>query len=165
MTLESKIIIIDVDGCLTDNKVYFDSKGERIKGFHSRDIRAIRELIANGFEVIALTQSSWEGMAHWAKRTGASVQTHRDKWAWVSKNVVGPYIAVGDDTPDMETLLFAELAFCPKDADEAIQRLSKVRCLPVAGGMGVVAELVKIILNQSKIEAPVFPADRIEKYL
>lgn len=147
MTITAKTILIDIDGVLTDNKVYFDGAGERIKGFHSRDIRAIRELIANGFEVILLTQSSWNGAASFAKRTGATIETHRDKWAWVSKNIQGSYIAVGDDTPDMETLRFAEIAFCPADADSQVLNLQKVRVLPVNGGDGVVAELVKIILN------------------
>lgn len=142
-----KTILIDVDGVLTDNKVYFTDSGERSKGFNSKDIRAIRELIANGFEVIALTQSSWPGMVHWAKRTGARVESHRDKWAWVSKHVTDPYIAVGDDTPDYETLRFAELAFCPKDADDSLKSFSKIRVLPSKGGEGCIADIVKILIK------------------
>ena len=143
----AKTIILDIDGVLTDNKVHFDQHGERSKSFFSRDIRAVRELISHGYEVIALTQSSWPGMKHWAKRTGATVETHRDKWAWVSKNIHLPYIAVGDDTPDMETLKFAEKAFCPLDADSKVKAIPNIIILPVNGGEGVVAELVKVILN------------------
>lgn len=145
--MTASTILIDIDGTLTDGKVYFTQTGERIKGFHVKDIRAIRELIAHGFEVICLTQSSWPGMKAWCKRTGAIVQTHRDKWAWVSKNITGKYIAVGDDTPDMETLRFAEMAFCPLDADDKVKQVENIHVLPVKGGEGVVAELIKIIIN------------------
>jgi 3-deoxy-D-manno-octulosonate 8-phosphate phosphatase (KDO 8-P phosphatase) len=175
--MESKTIIIDVDGCLTDNKVYYTHKGERIKGFHSRDIRAIRELVAAGFEVILLTQSSWPGMEDYAKRTGAFVNIARDKWEWVSRNVQQPYIAVGDDVPDIDVLTFAAKAYCPLDADIAVKKLGNVNVLHSKGGEGVVADLVHILMiktickqydypseNISPVEIPLFHKDRINTH-
>lgn len=144
--MKAKTIILDCDGVLTDNIVHFTHQGERIKGFHSRDIRAIRELIAQGFEVIILTQSSWPGAEHFAERTGAVVEIHRDKADWVQRSVQGPYIAVGDDIPDIPILRGAEAAFAPHDADTSLRSVDGVVFLPVKGGQGVIAELVKQIL-------------------
>lgn len=141
----TRTIIIDVDGTLTDNRVYYDSKGERIKGFHSRDIRAIRELTAKGFEVILLTQSTWAGADHFAKRTGAMIAQSYDKYQWAKENTNGDYIAVGDDVGDVQLLDNADMKYCPADAEKIIKLLPGMIELDTKGGDGVIAELVKLI--------------------
>ncbi len=141
----TRTIIIDVDGTLTDNRVYYDSKGERIKGFHSRDIRAIRELTAKGFEVILLTHSTWPGSDHFAKRTGAIVLQSFDKFQWVKDNVIGDYFAIGDDIADLKLLANATVKYCPADAEKIIKQLPNMIELDTKGGDGVIAELVKLI--------------------
>lgn len=132
-----KTVIIDVDGVLTDGKVWYNSKGERSKGFHSRDIRAIRELVAHGFDVILYTQSTWPGMEDYAARTGATVVMNREK---IPLNT--PYIAIGDDTPDLDILHFAQRAFCPSDADPMVRSLQDITILETKGGEGCVAEML-----------------------
>lgn len=151
--MEAKTIIIDVDGCLTDNKVYYTHDNHRIKGFHSRDIRAIRELIAKGYNVILLTQSGWEGMNNYARRTGAEVVVARDKWEWVNSNMTGQFIALGDDVPDIDVLIAAKKAFCPLDADNAVKKLGNIQMLPCNGGEGVVAELVQVLFKKTTVKA------------
>lgn len=137
----NKTILIDCDGVLTDGKVYYDAKGNRIKGFHSRDIRAIRQLISHGFDVHIITQSSWPGMKDFIKRTGAEVTIDREK----KVDQFSDFIAVGDDTPDIEMLKKAKQAFCPSDADPEVKAIAGITLLGSKGGEGVVADLINIL--------------------
>lgn len=138
-------IIIDVDGVLTDGKVWYTSTGERSKGFHSRDIRAIREFVSRGYDVYLLTQSTWPGVDDFAQRTGATVVTAIDKLQWVQENNITGYIAVVDDVSDLMLLVNATRRYCPSDADYLIKELDGIQKLDTKGGEGVIAELVKLI--------------------
>ena len=136
-----KRIVVDVDGCLTDGKVYYTHDGKRIKGFHSRDIRALREFVSKGIEVVLLTQSSWPGMEEYADRTGAQVVVERNKDSWVANNRDVPYIAIGDDAPDIQLLSCAVEAYCPIDADPSVRAIDGIKGLPMRGGGGLLAGL------------------------
>ncbi len=139
MDMQAKLIIIDCDGILTDGRVWYTHAGERSKGFNSRDIRAIRELVANGFQVIICTQSTWPGVQNFANRTGAEVIIAQSK-----PIPTEPFIMIGDDVPDIELMKAAEIALCPVDADESVKPYCQV--LHTAGGEGVIAEVVRILL-------------------
>lgn len=145
----AKTIVCDCDGVLTNGKVYYDAKGGRTKGFHSRDIRAIRQLISHGFRFVILTQSSWPGIDDFAKRTGAEVIMDREK----KTDGLEPFIAIGDDTSDIEMLSKAVLAYCPVDADAEVIAMCRVKILMAKGGEAVIAELLReleIIRNLEK---------------
>lgn len=143
--LDCKEIIIDCDGVLTDGTVFYTHTGERFKGFHTRDIRAIRELIANGFGVTILTASSWPGLESFAERCGADVVVMRDKGQF--KSTI-PYMCVCDDIADIDLINGAWGCFAPADCDPALHDRNPVRILKAPGGKGVIAELVKIVLSQ-----------------
>lgn len=141
----AKTIIIDADGTLTDNKVYYTSSGERIKGFHSRDIRAIRELTARGFDVYILTQSTWPGIGEFASRTGATIAQAYIKQDWIKENGITDYIAIGDDVSDIIMLKEAVKCYCPSDADDVVKEIEGIRVLKTKGGDGVMSEMVRVI--------------------
>lgn len=134
----TKTVIIDVDGVLTDGKVWYNQTGERMKAFHSRDIRAIRELVSHGFSVVLYTQSTWPGLKDYAKRTGAEIVIRREKIPVPEK-----YIMVGDDTPDIELMKGSVKAYCPRDADREVFAYCEI--LDCYGGSGVIAELVRVL--------------------
>lgn len=137
-----RTVVIDVDGVLTDGKVWYDAKGNRTKAFHSRDIRAIRQLVSHGYRVILLTQSSWPGINDYIKRTGAEVIINREK---VPDPEWGKYIAIGDDTADLAVLRGATLAYCPADADLSVKAEGCVLSLYMKGGEGVISELLMVL--------------------
>jgi 3-deoxy-D-manno-octulosonate 8-phosphate phosphatase (KDO 8-P phosphatase) len=139
----AKTIVIDCDGVLTDGKQYIDHTGEKMfKAFHSRDVRAIRELISHGYEVVIVTADDWPGSKFFASKTGASIMILRDK----SKIPYENFIAVGDDAWDVPMLKKAEHAFAPCDADASVKNLLNVHTLYSKGGEGVIAELVNILV-------------------
>lgn len=134
-------IYIDCDGVLTDGTLTIDHRGEKLfKRFHTRDVRAIRELVALGHEVTLVTADDWEGLPHFATKVGADVKILRDKG-----NLPQPYIAVGDDAWDVPMLKRAKCAFCPLDADPSVLATEGVMVLNVKGGQGVVAGLVRML--------------------
>ncbi|MFW6172971.1 MAG: hypothetical protein ACOC5T_04440, partial [Elusimicrobiota bacterium] len=64
MTLDAKVklIVIDVDGTLTDGKYYVSSDGFVTKCFHTYDFMAIRIMSLLGVNVLFLTSSSGESI-------------------------------------------------------------------------------------------------------
>jgi 3-deoxy-D-manno-octulosonate 8-phosphate phosphatase (KDO 8-P phosphatase) len=135
-------IFIDIDGTLTDGKMYIDHRGEKMfKAFHARDVRAIRELIVNGYDVTLVTADDHESGKHFAHKVGADYECMRDK------GKLGPSeYAIGDDTWDVAMMEGSRLAFCPADADPVAKRAADI-ILNTNGGQGVIAEMIHHILN------------------
>lgn len=139
----SKVLLIDCDGVLTDGTLTIDHTGKKLfKTFHTRDVRAIRELVANGWQVVIVTADDWEGTHAFASKVGAECLAVRDK----SKVPFLDYAAVGDDAWDVGMLKKARYAFIPYDADPSVRVLGATK-LSRAGGRGCIAELVPILFN------------------
>lgn len=140
-----KKIYIDCDGVLTDGKLTIDHTGQKqFKQFHTRDVRAIRELIYNGYEVTIVSADDWPGLKHFADKVGAEVLFTRDK-----KEAIPPgeeCIAIGDDAWDVQFLSRAKVAFVPADADYSVTCLDNTTRLTTKGGQGVVAEVCRRLL-------------------
>lgn len=131
-------VYIDIDGVLTDGKMYIDHTGEKMfKAFHSRDVRAIRELIYNGFQVILVTADDHPSGKHFADKVGAEFIFERDK----SKLTTADY-AIGDDVWDVPMFRSCNRNFCPFDAVDAVKGITGMWVLPSKGGHGVIADFV-----------------------
>ncbi len=144
---EAKTILIDCDGVLTDGKIYMSGTGkEMFKAFHSRDVRALRELVAHGYDVVIITASSSCVTKSFAHKTGVHVHTMRDKSKVIEKYF--NFVAIGDDVWDLPMLEKAVKAFCPSDADQKILHHRSVQVLKTAGGAGVIAELARKLLEE-----------------
>ena len=143
-----KLLLLDVDGVLTDGKVYVTHKGERFKSFSARDNRAIAEFIANGWEVHLVTTSKWPGLTGFVDPGKVFIHSGMDKTKENILEITGgrPFIACGDDVFDLEMLNLAEIGFFPCDADHAVTCMPKLRLLHTKGGHGVVAELARTLL-------------------
>lgn len=143
-------VVIDVDGVLTNGNLTIDHNGEKLfKQFHSRDIRAIRELVYNGFEVYIVSADEWEGSKHFADKVGAIFLPMRDK-KLVLQTIQKPFIAIGDDCWDIPMLNDAEERYCPKDADWKVKQVKGIKILKTIGGGGVIAELIHHVLEPIK---------------
>lgn len=150
-----QFVIFDIDGVLTDGKVYYAESGEREKCFHCRDIPAIKRLTESGFTVIILTKSTWKGAMHFAKRIPKSaklVTGVEKKDQWVKENLNGAsFIAVCDDVDDIPMCELAKRVFFPSDSasnfiDWAMKNKEKAFQLQSKGGQGLV-ELIESILD------------------
>jgi 3-deoxy-D-manno-octulosonate 8-phosphate phosphatase (KDO 8-P phosphatase) len=137
-------ILIDFDGVLTDGKIYYTHNGEQFKGTNTRDVRAIRELISHGYDVIILTASSWSGSENFAKKTGSEVIVAKDK-KFFANQLKEKFIAVGDDVWDFGLIEKSERFFAPKDCDKLLKSNNKTEIINCNGGDGVIAELVWLL--------------------
>lgn len=136
------IFCIDVDGVLTDGKIWVTHKGEISKGFNSRDLAAIRELISNGHQVHIVTASSWPGAESYMNKSGAEFHILRNK-----EEIPFQYdVAVGDSAWDIPMLRKARFMFCPKDAQSEVRIMKDMNILQTKGGGGIMAELVEIFI-------------------
>ncbi|MFT3704647.1 MAG: hypothetical protein QM802_19940 [Agriterribacter sp.] len=149
-----KTIVIDCDGVLTNGKVRYTVEGTRSKEFHSRDIPAIKRLIAAGFTIWIVSKSSWYGLKHFVKRTGANyVLGVKDKAEWARRVLQGePFIAVCDDYDDLELCKMADSVLVPADASnlltDALSRNDwKMLCNNV-GGSGVVEAIERVLKSE-----------------
>lgn len=151
MSKQIKTMLIDCDGVLSDSKVHYTHDGQKNKSFHGRDIRAIKEIISHGIDVVIVTQSAWPGIKDYAYRTGAMVVITREKSILAVQHEVGAldsYCYIGDDSPDIDLMSDDRCvrAFCPADADPSVHQYCEV--LSTKGGEGVVAEVVRILSTQ-----------------
>jgi len=146
-----QVILIDLDGCLTDGKLTIDHKGEKMfKQFHTRDVRAIREIIFNAIEVYIVSADGWSGAQQFADKVGAVFFELRDKKQIVETLNGRPYWAIGDDAWDIEMLKNATRAFCPADADYSVFNMEpgcNLTILNRKGGSGCIAELAWLLFE------------------
>ena len=139
---KAMIFCVDVDGVLTDGKIWVTHKGEISKGFNSRDLAAIREMIANGHQIHIVTASSWPGAESYLNKSGAEFHILRNK-----EEIPFYYdVAIGDSAWDIPMLRKSKYMFCPVDAQSEVRFMKDMNILKTKGGGGVMAEIVEIFI-------------------
>lgn len=135
------VICCDIDGVLTDGKIWVNHQGEIIKSFNNKDIGAVKELLSMGYQVYFVTASSWPGSDLYLKRSGAELIVLRNK-----EEIPFHYdIAIGDSGWDIPMLNKARFVFCPSDASKEVKELDGMHILKCKGGQGVMLEMVQIL--------------------
>lgn len=137
-------LLIDFDGVLTNGKINLTHDGEAFREVHSRDLRAIREIIAKGIRVIIVTASSSPIIEQYAKKVKAELIVCREKGE-IDTSDFGIFGFICDDVWDLKLAEKAAKVWTPADAD---QSLSKFEKLQTKGGDGVIAELVTILCQK-----------------
>ncbi len=149
-----KLLILDVDGVLTDGKLFFDNQGNEYKSFHARDGHGIKLLRQTGVEVAVISGRKSASVALRMKNLGIEhvYQGHEHKVAAfneiIEKLAITPEQAahVGDDVLDLPVMIRAGLAIAVNDANFAVkQRADWVTTLP--GGQGAVREVCDFIMQ------------------
>ena len=149
-----RLLVLDVDGVLTDGRLYLSPEGEEFKVFHVRDGSGIVAVRQAGIEVAIVSGRSSPAVQRRADELGIRHvrQGVGDKGAALQEllGVLGLSAAqtacVGDDTPDLPMLRMAGLAVAVADAHPALD--SEVHWVtPSAGGLGAVREVCDLLLN------------------
>ena len=153
MTHLVRLLVLDVDGVLTDGRLWYGADGEVLKGFHVRDGLGIKSLLAIGIEVAIISGRDSPAVARRAAELGIRhvVQGCDDKGrafdALCSALRVEPaaVACIGDDTPDLPMLTRAGLAVAVADAHPDVRAVAnRVTTLP--GGHGAVREVCDWLL-------------------
>ena len=150
-----RLIILDVDGVLTDGRVYLDGRGEEIKVFHVRDGQGIRLWLDAGYEVGIITGRKSEALAYRAKELGIThvYQGSRDKLEDYRHllrvtNLMSEEVAmIGDDLPDLPILHHVGLPVAVGDAVSEVKEEAKY-ITEARGGCGAVREVIEMLLKK-----------------
>ncbi len=149
-----KLLILDVDGVLTDGKLFFDEQGKEYKAFNARDGLGIKLLQKAGIRVAVISGRSSKPVALRMEMLGIDLvylgqsdkgHAFRDI---IAKADCTPEQAahVGDDLIDLPVLNQVGLAIAVQDANEQILPYVDWQTrLP--GGQGAVREVCDYILN------------------
>jgi len=150
-----KLLILDVDGTMTDGKIIYSNSGDELKSFCSKDGLAIASWIRLGRKIAIITGRESNMVKKRAKELGIKFfyQNIRDKASKAEEilkelNITWESVAsIGDDINDYSMLKESKLSFAPANANEHIK--CKVNfCLTANGGNGAIREMIEYILKQ-----------------
>ncbi len=148
-----KLLLLDVDGVLTDGGIVMDDRGEETKRFDVRDGHGIRLLMRAGIQVGFITGRSSKVVNHRAKDLGIrmvyqKVYNKIEVYQKIKRKtgLKDHEIAyVGDDVVDLPILRRVGLAMTVRDCWGGLKRV--VDYIPVeGGGRGAVREIVELLL-------------------
>jgi 3-deoxy-D-manno-octulosonate 8-phosphate phosphatase (KDO 8-P phosphatase) len=154
-----RLVALDVDGVLTDGRLYYGPHGETLKAFDVRDGHGIKMLLANGIDVAILSARASEAVTARARDLGIErvLQGRGDKetgWrellaAAGTSSDESAYI--GDDLPDLPVLRSAGLAATVSDARDEVKAAAHW-ITPQPGGHGAVRAFAEFILRAKGID-------------
>lgn len=148
-----RLLVLDVDGVLTDGRLYYGPRGESLKVFHVRDGSGIKRVVDAGIVVAIISGRKSAAVARRARDLGIRhvTQGASDKLAALSRLAKARGVplehcaCVGDDTPDAPILAAAGVGIAVADAHpDALAVADLVTSRP--GGRGAVREVCDWLL-------------------
>lgn len=153
-----RALFFDVDGVLTDGRVYMDDQGREIKVFDTKDGHGIKTAIGAGLHVAWISGRTSKATDQRASELGVA-ECHQGvadkakvyvelcrRWGIVARETA----ALGDDEPDVPMLTAAGFSACPADAASPARKAAQV-VLKSAGGRGAVREFIEHILRYNRL--------------
>ena len=149
-----QLVILDVDGVLTDGRLYFSARGEALKVFHVRDGHGIKLLLAAGVAVAAFSGRRSAAVAARMRELGVPhvVQACSDKVAALRRLTrrlgLDPLncACLCDDTPDLPLMSAVGVAGAVADAHPVVLAAAHWTAR-AKGGCGAVRELCDAVLR------------------
>jgi 3-deoxy-D-manno-octulosonate 8-phosphate phosphatase (KDO 8-P phosphatase) len=149
-----RLLVLDVDGVLTDGRLYFDAHGEALKVFHVRDGAGMVQLLKNGIQIAIITGRSSPHVDTRMRELGVEIvhQGVQDKLAVLQSilsklNLATDQVAVvGDDAAEVPLFNVAKLAVAVADAHNSA-RSAAHHVTQANGGCGAVREVCDLILQ------------------
>lgn len=151
-----KLLILDVDGVMTDGSIILDNEGNEFKRFHVRDGHGIKMLGKAGIKTGIITGRRSKVVDIRAKELGITdVFQKVYKKSEVYNKILKKYnykdedvAFMGDDIVDVDLLKRAGLSAAPADADEEAKMHADI-VMKKDGGRGAVREFTDLILKSS----------------
>lgn len=149
-----KLLVMDVDGVLTDGRLYFSERGEELKVFHAHDGQGIADWHQAGFRSGIISGRSSEMVALRAAQLGIEfvIQGRKEKISALKEMMAAAKVPldeiafVGDDAPDAEVMPLVGLAVAVGDAHESA-KAAAFHVTHANGGCGAVREVIDLLLN------------------
>lgn len=149
-----RLLILDVDGVLTNGLIYYDEAGKEMRGFHIRDGLGIRMLQRSGVTVAIISGKSSPSIEHRMQELKIEhVYLGQDKkvpaYLEIKQklNLEDKQIAyMGDDLPDLPLLMRAGFAITVKGAPSLLHQYADY-VTKTKAGKGAVREVCELIMD------------------
>jgi 3-deoxy-D-manno-octulosonate 8-phosphate phosphatase (KDO 8-P phosphatase) len=153
-----KMLVMDVDGTLTDGKIYVGENGEVFKAFNVKD--GYRLINLDKFKIIPVIITGKKSKILSRRAVELKItevfQGIDDKLE-VLDEVINRYqisyenvAYIGDDLNDLECMKVCYLTACPVDAIEEVIEVVDYIC-SVNGGNGAVREFIDLIVKEQSL--------------
>ena len=153
-----KLIVLDVDGTMTDGGIYWDNHGVETKRFCVKDgcgivlaqSVGIDFMILTGRESACVTRRAQELNVRWlfqgVKKKAAHLQQFMEEHHLQPEQIA----YIGDDVNDLAAMQYAVMSACPSDASEDLLEYCDM-VLRQKGGEGAVREFIEWLLKQRNL--------------
>lgn len=156
-----KLVVLDIDGIITDGTVIVDMQGNEQKKINLKDIDAIYELHQEGYKIAAITGENTSIVDYFERRFPWDYfyRNNKNKRVTIEEIARAEQVSmqeicyVGDGKYDVEPLEAAGLGLCPADAIDRAKAAADI-ILQNSGGQGCLWELIKILKEQNDIAIP-----------
>ena len=155
-----KLILTDVDGVLTDGCMYYSSRGEELKKFHTRDGMAVELLLQKNIKTIIVTREKSKIVVSRAKKIKIfkvysgikQKETILNQICTRFKVTPDEIVFIGDDENDEKIMKLVGLSVAPSDAINTIKNIANITT-NAGGGKGVLREAADMILLSQSIKS------------
>ncbi|WP_394866656.1 KdsC family phosphatase [Paraclostridium bifermentans] len=153
-----KLIVLDVDGTLTDGSIQIDNLGNEIKSFNVKDGMGIAQAIKHGVGCAIITGRNSKIVEKRSKELGIEhvyqgIYNKKNQLELILNdlNISFQNVAyIGDDINDLEAMKLVEFSGCPNDSADEVKKsvdfISKY-----GGGKGAVREIIEYILKKQNL--------------
>ena len=149
-----KLLVLDVDGVLTDGGIYFDDSGNELKKFNALDGHGIKMLLSSGFEVAVISSRSTPSVSYRMEGLGVKhyYQGQSDKNIKMQQILetlslnLGQVAFVGDDVMDLTVMKKIALPIAVANAHPFVKE-NALLITENKGGDGAIREVCDCLLK------------------
>jgi 3-deoxy-D-manno-octulosonate 8-phosphate phosphatase (KDO 8-P phosphatase) len=157
--MKIELIVLDVDGTMTDSHITYSENGDEIKSFNVKDGLAIASWRRLGKQVAIITGRSSKIVARRAQELRIEhfyqgVENKREVLERLLEKLdisMENVAAIGDDLNDLSMLKAAAISFVPRDASSYVDKIADV-ILTKRGGEGAVREMIEYLIKKEGLE-------------
>jgi len=156
-----QLLVLDVDGVMTDGGMYFTENGDQFKKFNTKDGMGIINLTRKNFNVAIISsgfvnkavqqRAKLLGIQHCIVSRGNKLEILNELLDDLNINYKNVAM-IGDDINDLEVMKKIAIAACPKDAVTEVKKYAHI-ILNALGGCGCVREFIDNYLNNVQNES------------
>lgn len=151
--MKYKLFVMDVDGTLTDGKIYMSDQGEAYKVFDIKDGYGIKHILPEmGMKAVIITGRESDIVRRRAQELEIELlyQGISDKLCLLEKIVneqnctLDEVVYIGDDVNDLQCMKKAGFCACPADAQKKVKHLADYVTVK-NGGDGAIREVIEYL--------------------
>ena len=152
-----RLLVLDIDGVMTDGRLHYDAEGREAKVFHVRDGYGIKATLAAGVTVAVISgrhcraveaRMAELGIQHLRLGQDDKLQALRELTTQLDIPM-DAVACVGDDAPDLPVMRAAALGIAVADAHPDVINEADW-CTQLPGGRGAVREICDLLIAAGK---------------